>query len=879
MHKDTPVLIIDASGLLYRSFFALPPLTSPSGIPSGALFGFIRSVLKVLQKIQPHYVVAVFDGPDNKKSRLAIYKEYKAHRKPTPDELRIQIDYAKKFCSLWNMPSLTIEGVEADDTIASVTHLFKEKTASPIFLCTADKDLCQLIDEQVLIINPAKDDAIIDKDSVEKQYGILPTSMVDYLSLIGDSSDNVPGIAGIGPKTAVELLKEYHTLENLFKNASSIPGKKGEKIAQGMEEGLLSKQLILLQPDLPVPKDLSFYIPKLPDKEECSKFFITMGFSSLLQLFPTQPLEEKDLSSKMITQFEEIESALKTIPEKSFIFITTQYDVKKEKLLGVCFGNNQKNIFYIDTSANFSPEQAVSAIASYCVQHLISIVSHDTKALLHELWPYCKTFFPIAFDTSLASWLLFPDERSFSLTDVSRRLLLQEKASITSALKKGETLSSLEKETLSQYAVQDLLLIIRLYDFLQKQLVEKQLLSLYENIELALIPVLFFMELTGVYIDTEILSKLEKSVKTELEALSQEIYSLAGKTFNINSPKQLSEILFVDLQLPKQKKGKQHLSTDVNVLESLVNFHPIAKKILEYRQLDKLYSTYITALPLMVAKDGRVHCTLDQTGTATGRIACHNPNLQNIPIKTPLGKEIRSAFCPQDEKSVYISADYSQIELRILAHMSNDPALIDAFSHDQDIHATTASTIFHLPANEITENMRRKAKAVNFGLIYGQTAFGLSKELKISPKEAQEIIDRYFSEYATVKNLLQKIIESAKKSGFSETLLGRRRFLPDLKSTDFFAKSAAERLAINTPFQGTGADIIKIAMLKIAKALHENGLKTKMILQIHDELLFEVPESEIETIVTFLRKYMEDPIQLNVPLKVNISIGKNWKEC
>ncbi len=884
MSDSKTFLLIDAAGILYRSFFALPPLTSPSGVPSGALFGFIRSILKVVHKVRPDFIVAIFDGPQNKKSRLELYSSYKAHRKPTPDELLVQIQEARKFCTLWGIPELTETGVEADDTIASVVTYAKKHQFGPIYICTADKDLAQLVDETVFVINPAKDDAISGPAQIEEQYKLPPNMLADYLSLIGDSSDNIPGIDGIGPKTAVELIKTYGSLENILQHATEIPGKKGEYLSKGTENARLSRKLVELNTSVVVPQEQFFYTLKNSDTAKVQEFFLQMGLKTLLQLLP-HPQTPSDTLSNYCTILhtrKEYEDMLQSLKTNTTISISLQRDESLSTFLGIGIALNKKSMYYISCENDLDPRFVIHALSERLEKNNISLCGHDLKSTLHILVEYGLKVPLLAFDTELASWLVSPHEKSHTLADLSARLLMKEKSSLETLLgkgKKAKLLSTLDSKTVAQYTSDDLCCILTLKEMLEKQLLENGMEHLFKTMEMPLIPILLEIEQTGVYVDVAHLKELQKRVETKLTAIAKEIYAMAGKEFNINSPKQLGDVLFVDLKLPKSRKGKQHLSTNVDVLEELAHLHPIAKKVLDYRMLDKLQSTYIEALPLLIKEDHRVHCTFLQTGTSTGRIACQNPNLQNIPIKTDLGKEIRAAFKPQKEHFVFISSDYSQVELRILAHMSRDPSLVKAFEADIDIHTQTASKVFHVPLEEVTESMRRKAKAVNFGLIYGQQAFGLASELKISPKEAQEIINNYFAEYSSILKLLEEIKTKSRSTGYSETLTGRRRPLPDLNSHDFFTRAAAERFAINTPFQGTGADVIKKAMIDLDHTFKTQRIQTKMILQIHDELLFEAPESEVDIVIPLIRSHMENAMKLVVPLKVEISVGKNWKEC
>jgi len=885
--EEDTLLIIDASGLLYRSFFALPPLTSPSGEPTGALFGFIRSILKVHQKISPTHVVTVFDGPDNKKSRLALYPDYKATRKPTPSELIVQIEEAKKFCALWGIPGLCLSGVEADDTIAAISKWASSSLSGHVYICTADKDLAQLVSDRVSLINPAKDDKITNEQVVKTELGLHPSQLLDYYALIGDASDNVPGVEGIGPKTALELLTTWKNLDVLLEHAGEIPGKKGERLTHGKQTALLSRKLVTLDDTVEVPQDRFFYVHKESDATALRTFFKEKGFTTLEPLLasPSPSSELRPCAHQIVTTEKEFEEFVLWLKKQKKIAIdceTTSIDEYSAQLVGIGIGADTQVVYYIDCRNLIPAATIVASISTILHDYHIAIIGHNLKYDLHVLSRYGLVLPALDFDTLIASWLLNSHEKIHNLDELARRHFNKEKIPIESLIGKGKTSRTMAEapvEEVARYCAEDVEYTLRLKAFFEPQLKQTHVDDLFHQVEMPLISVLFQMENWGVYINTDRLKALKSSIDTSLRALETDVYSMAGKEFNINSPKQLSEVLFSDLKLPKQRKGKLHLSTNADVMEELSLFHPIAQKILEYRQLEKLRSTYLETLPKQIRSDGRVHCRFVQSGTATGRLSCQDPNLQNIPVRTELGKEIRAAFEPQLPGWVYVSADYSQIELRLLAHLSQDPVLVKSFNEGIDIHAMTASELFSVSLDKVTEDMRRRAKAVNFGVIYGQQAFGLARELRIPNKEAQEFIDFYFARYKNVQATLEKAKEKAHATGMAETLIGRRRLLPEINSQDFIVRSSQERLAVNTPFQGTAADMIKKAMICLDRWLSEHKLQTKMVLQIHDELLFEAPESELDVLLPTVRTMMESAMKLIVPLRVEINVGKNWKEC
>lgn len=889
LEKKSNALVIDASGLLYRSFFALPPLTSPQGRPTGALYGFIRSLLKVIQKTDPTYMVAVFDAKGNKDSRLKIFPEYKAHRKPTPPELIEQIEEAKKFCSLFGIPLLSKEGVEADDTISAVVRKNIFPTGGIVYICSADKDLAQLVNDTTYIINPAKDDAIFDREAVKREWNLFPEELIDYFALIGDASDNIPGIEGIGPKTALELLSTWKSLEGILDNADLIPGKKGEKVRAGKILALLSKKLVTLDDTVPVPEDASFYTRKEEPQEPIVQFIRDNGFKTLESLVASKnPVEgPAPCSTTIVKNKEEFDAFLEWLKSTKEITLdceTTSVDEYTAQLVGIGIAENPDHVFYIHCFGPIPAHNIVSAISNVIITNNISLCGHNIKYDLHVLSRYgFDTKAHVSFDTLVASWILYAHERSHNLDELARRHFHKEKISIESLLgkgKKAKTMAEVPVEAVARYCAEDVEYTVRLKHLFSEELKKENLKTLFETIEMPLLPILLHMEQNGIYVNVNHLKSLHQTIMRDLKVAEGEIFSFAGHEFNINSPKQLSTVLFDELHLPKGRKGKQHSSTNADILEDLALSHPIAQKILEYRGLDKLRSTYVETLPTQINPQTlRVHCHFTQSGTATGRLSCQDPNLQNIPVKSELGKEIRAAFEPQKKGWVYISADYSQMELRILAHISQDPVLMKAFRENLDVHAMTAAELFSVPLSQVTEDMRRKAKAVNFGVIYGQQAYGLAKELHIPQKEAQAFIDHYFARYTKVLSTVAQAKEKAHKTGMAESLLGRKRLLPDINSSDFFIRASQERLAINTPFQGTAADMIKIAMIRVNEWLCTHHMKTMMIVQIHDELLFEAPEEEVEGVVPAIRTIMESAMNLSVPLRVDITIGKNWKEC
>ncbi|MGR3951798.1 MAG: DNA polymerase I [Chlamydia sp.] len=905
------LLIIDASGLLYRSFYGVRSLLSPQGEPTGALYGFIRSLTKALVDLQPSAVATVFDGKNNKASRLSIYREYKAHRKPTPPELIQQIDDAKRFCHTANLHYFDIEGVEADDTIASITRVILDENralskALPIVILSADKDLMQLVQEGVYIMNPMKENLLIGEKEAIETWNILPSQIRDYLAIVGDSSDNIPGIAGLGPKAALHLLKSWNTLPEIYDHIDEIGEKEKKKLIDGRALGEISRILITLNDRVAVPTGAKAYsrndsfMPEKTPSEELILLYKEKGFKTLLnsliaekQLKISPKIEPQ--TSCNISIIDSKDSFTKLLLwlslQKKGVAIdteTTSLDEHTAELVGMGIASSHTDLFYIDfTHSDLNPHESVASLSALIEKESIPIIGHNAKYDLHILKRYGFSLSSLYFDTLVASWVLCPEERTHSLDSLSLRLFDKQKIPIEALIGKKErkvaqkSMREVPVDQISRYCCEDVEYTLRLQEHFENRLEAYPLLkNLFHNVEMALIPILFNMEERGIFLNKEKIASLKSTVDELLAKAQQQVWNLAGEECNISSPKQVANILYTKLQIPPIKKGKTSFSTDAEVLEELAISWPIASAILEYRQLEKLRSTYIDLLPTFIRKEtGRIHCRFLQSGTATGRLSCQDPNLQNIPVRSELGSAIREAFEPQKPDWSFISFDYSQIELRILAHMSQDPTLMEAFQSDQDVHAITAKEIFHVDLKDVTAEMRRKAKAVNFGVIYGQRGFGLSKELHIPLKEANQFIEAYFARYQTVQKTIEILKEKAHRNGYAETITGRIRPLPEIHSSNQMVRAAQERLAVNTPFQGTGADIIKMAMIQIEKKLRQGDFQTQLMLQIHDELLFEAPDSEIETVIPIIQKEMETILPLSVPMKVHVAIGKNWKEC
>ncbi len=878
--------LIDASGLLYRAYFAIQGMSSRQGDATNALYGFIRSYLKLQEAFHPTHIAAIFDGPTSKASRVALYSEYKAHRKETPADLIQQIEEAKSFCSYMNIPQITSVGVEADDTIASIA-VWAKKEGVKVTICSADKDLMQLVDENVALLHLHKDNLVVDRKKVEEIYGIPPEKIVDYLAIIGDTSDNVPGLSGFGPKSAVQLLHHYGSLEAILDHAHEIGGKKQVILEQEREIALLSKKLVQLNLEAPFPHEASFFLLQEPNIALLQSFYEKKNFSSLLQLLPQKNRETPAHAAyHLVDSLDAITQLVEKLKNQKEICIdteTTNIHPMQASLVGIGLAATDEAAYYIPCNSTLSKREVLEALQPLFESPSLCFFGHNIKYDLHILANEGIDIRNISFDTILASYVLHAERRRHSLDELTYDYFGVTKIATSDLLGKGKNQKRMDEvpiHAISEYCCEDVAYTLKLKKVLQEELSNRNLTSLFHEIELPLIKVLMKMERYGIYVNALFLQELSHEVMQEISRLQEEIFQLAGEVFNLNSPKQLSEILFQKLAIKPPKKGKTMPSTNAEVLEELAAYYPIAQKLLDYRSVEKLRSTYIDSLPeTILPKTKRIHCQFNQSVAATGRLSCQDPNLQNIPIRTALGKRIREAFRPQHENWVFVAADYSQIELRLLAHISQDEGLLHAFCENQDIHAYTASLVFNIPQEAVTEEMRRHAKAVNFGIVYGQQAYGLSQELHISIKEADQFIHRYFQRYPRVQSYIQHAIEEAKRTGKATTLTGRERLIPEIHSSNQKLRNAAERLAINTPLQGTAADLIKKAMLHIDQWLSDEKMQTKMVLQIHDELLFEVPDHEVEKLRLGVKERMEQVMQLSVPLIVEIGIGKNWKEC
>lgn len=858
-------LVIDGSSLIHRAFFALPPLMTKQGLHTGAVYGLCNMLLKLLGDLQPAYMAVAFDK-SRKTFRTELYADYKGQRKPTPSELSEQFPLAMKVLGTMGIPTLELDNYEADDIIGTFAVHAPEDVE--VIIVTGDRDELQLVDTRTKVYYTKRgisDIQIFDEAEFAANYeGLVPKQLIELKGLMGDASDNIPGVPGVGPKTALKLIKEYGDVETVLENIDKVSGKALKaKLADNKESALLSKKLATICTEAPVDTDIAKYA-LAPLREEARTLMQDLEFRNMYDRFASvlggaqhsfdlfgETVEQESAPTEHVTlpaQAEQLFAALKACREAVPVAVTVSgqlpelYFSRAELLL-------EGKVYILDSFSSCWDKFDAWLADADCKKLTV-----DSK----ELYKCCLCrkvqAQGIVDDVALAAYLADPGHNSYALADLSKRYL-------------ASTLPT-DCENIALLAVQ-----------LREQLKEYEQLALYEELELPLAPVLAKMELSGITPDMELLAQLNEDMTARIAQLEKQAMEQAGEEFNLKSPKQLGIILFEHLQLPVIKKTKTGYSTDAKVLEALEGKHPLIATILEHRKLAKLQSTYLDGLkPLVNAKTGRIHTHFQQTVTVTGRLSSTDPNLQNIPTRTEEGKQIRRIFVPGAGYDYLMSCDYSQVELRILACIAHDELLLDAFRHGQDIHARTAAEVFGVPLAEVTHEMRSRAKAVNFGIVYGISDFGLAKQLDVGRKEAAGYIESYFARYTGVKKYMEDIVAKAREQGYVSTLMGRRRYLPDIRHSNFNLRSFAERTAINTPIQGTAADIMKKAMIDVERALEQAGCKSRILLQVHDELVLEVTEDERERVAELVRATMQAAASLEIPLLADVNFGKNWAE-
>ncbi len=856
--KET-LLIIDGSSLLYRAFYAIPSLTDSQGRPTNAVYGFLNMLLKLYEQLEPHYVAVAFDK-DKHTFRNDLYDGYKATRKPAPDDLRPQFSLIREVLECLGIHVLELEGYEGDDIIGTVARQMEAKDFH-IDIVTGDRDALQLVDENVTVHLTKKgitNMLAVTPDVMTVEYGYMPSQVVDMKALMGDTADNIPGVPGVGEKTAAKLIAQFQHVEALYDRIDEVEGKKlQEKLADNKDKAFLSKELATICCSAPVEYTLDMFLPQ-PRKEDVAALFRSLGFKNMLARFAAfdrfSSLADEELVQDVSLQL--LDDLRPQDLVSQIVAVEGVYEpaapLPALKALAIA---GRQGVFVVPAGREGEYLRALADAAL--------VVTSQGKQLVKAASPYTDKRLPLA-DIILAAYLLDPTRTAYGLAYLSEKFAVPLQEGSDEALRMaGDAQFSLDVWPKAAEALE-----------------QAGLTTLYDTIEIPLIHTLAVMEMNGFTVDTERLMDMERELSLEADKLEEEIYDDAGETFNINSTKQLGVILFEKLGLPVIKKTKTGYSTDSAVLEALMEQHPMIPKILQFRALKKLISTYLDGLePLISRETGRIYTSFNQMVTATGRLSSSDPNLQNIPIRTEQGRKIRSLFVPGEGYDYIVSGDYSQIELRLLAHLSQDPTMIDGFKKNQDIHRRTASEVFGIPWDEVTPEQRSHAKAVNFGIIYGISDFGLARNISISRQQAKEYIDSYFARYSTIHAYMDKLVAEARETGMAKTMFGRIRTLADINSKNFTRRSFAERTAMNTPIQGSAADIIKLAMNAVQDELERRGLKSRLLVQVHDELVLEVPADEREEVETLLKDTMEHIVTLSVPLVVDIHCGRNWEEA
>ena len=903
------LILIDGSSFLFRAYHAVPPLSNPKGEPTNAIYGVSNMLRKLINDYPTEYFTVVFDAP-GKTFRNEIYDQYKAHRPPMPNDLRVQIEPLHQLIKAMGLPLIMESGVEADDVLGALAQHAAQQ-GFKVIISTGDKDMAQLVTEQIILENTMSNTRM-DRQGVIDKFGVAPEQIIDYLALMGDTSDNIPGVPKVGPKTAAKWLEQYQTLENLITNAHKITGKIGENLRASLDQLPLAKQLTTIKTDLDLPYGMADLKKQPIDIEALKEILTQLGFSSWVKTLdnqsspatqdsstaPTPATEAKPTVvagtyETILTQehFEKWLAELNNAELFAFDTETTSLDYCKAEIVGVSFAVKAGKAAYLPLAHQY-PDAPIQLDRAKILAQLKPLLENPNKAKLgqnlkydaHVLANHGICLQGIAHDSMLESYVLNSTATRHNMDDLAKEYLGVTTIHYEDITGKGVKQIPFQEVPIEQaapYAAEDADITLQLHQTLHTKLQEQpSLLSLYQDIELPLLSVLSRIESNGVLIDTGMLSQQSLELASQIVSLEQAAHESAGHAFNLGSPKQLQSILYDQLKLPIRKKTpKGQPSTEESVLQDLALEYPLPKLILDYRSLSKLKSTYTDKLPLQVNdKTGRVHTSYHQAVAATGRLSSSDPNLQNIPIRSEEGRKIRQAFIAPTGYKI-LAADYSQIELRIMAHLSGDAGLLKAFSAGEDIHKATAAEVFSVALEDVTTDLRRSAKAINFGLIYGMSAFGLAQQLGIDNSRAKSYIDLYFARYPGVKNYMDNIRAQAHEQGYVETLLGRRLYLPEIKSKNAARRQYAERTAINAPMQGTAADIIKLAMISTDQWLFKDKPDAKMIMQVHDELVFEVAEAQLESCSNTIRKLMCSAIELNVPLLVDIGIGNNWDEA
>jgi len=882
-------MLVDGQSLCYRAFYAIRELTSSKGEPTNAIYGFITIFKKLLQDLKPDLVAVCFDRKEPT-FRHKKFEQYKAHRKPMPEPLIEQMPHIKEFLHIYGIAAFELAGYEADDIIGTLAKRAKEEDYK-VLIVTSDKDAFQLVDDHISIFHTHKEQIMGPKEVSALFSGLRPTQIIDVLGLMGDASDNIPGVPGIGEKTALELIKEHGSVEKIYEHLGKIKGASRQtKLKENQQIALLSKDLAVIDCQVPVETDMEALKPHPADQHKLGEFYKRFEFRSLLnELAPASVAETEKRNYHTIQTESDLDQLIQKLEKTKGFAVdteTTSVDPMTARLVGLSFSWEPFTAYYIPVS---QPEHQGGGLAWKNIQKKIkSLLEQSSKSkwghnIKYDFLVLRRHGIELQgpfFDTMIASYLINPIKLNHNLDDVTFEYIGVRKIATKDLLGSGKKqigMDAVPLDQVSEYACEDADCVARLIPILRKLLQVHQLEALYAEIEMPLLLVLAQMEQNGVAIDTAFLKQLSQKAEKDLASLTSQIYKEAGEEFNINSTKQLSDILFNKLKLPIIKRTKTGYSTDVGVLEKLAQTYDLPKLLLAYREKSKLKSTYLDAFPELINPEtGLIHASFNQTVTSTGRLSSSDPNLQNIPIRTETGREIRRAFVPRGKERKIVSADYSQIELRILAHLSEDKNLTRAFKEDLDIHSFTATLLYGVKEKDVTREMRNVAKTINFSIVYGVSAFGLAQELKVSIPEAQHFIDSYFMRYAQIKDYLEAQKTLARKNGYLTTMFGRRSLFPDINSSNPSLKQFAERAAINAPIQGSAADLIKVAMIEIQKTLDQGKWESLMAIQVHDELVFDAPDSELTDLTKMVKDKMEGAAKLKVPLKVDVVHGGSW---
>lgn len=918
MTEKKRLMLIDGHAMAYRAYHALPAMTGPTGEPTNAVLGFANMLLKAIEDHAPDYVIATFDvGPTFRHNE---FPEYKAHRAETPPDLRAQFDRITQLVEAFSIPIFVAEGYEADDVLGTLSRQAAAQGLETIIV-TGDSDTFQLIDENTLVLTPRRsfgETTLFGIDEVRERYGLEPHQLIDFKAIAGDSSDNIPGVRGVGAKTATTLLQQYGDLDSIYEHLEEVSSARFRNaLANGRDAAYLSQRLITIVRDVDIALDVNAGVWGTYDRDRVMALLRELGFRGLASRLPRRegPAQQLDLFGNALPQDDDgaeasdgegldygivdttealdaMISALSACKRFAIDTETTGTDAMRARLVGLSMSCGPKQAWYVpvghDRRLAVGDQLALATVrerlAPILADKAIGKVCHNAKYDVKVLARHDMPLYGLEYDTMIAAWILEPSGRGIGLKTQAWQRLGVEMTDIEVLIGKGSKQIGMDQVRIAKaapYACADADMTLRLVDELMPELERQQQTRLYREIEMPLIQVLVGMEMVGITLDTAYMGDLAAEIDGRLAELEGEIHDMAGHSFNINSTQQLGAVLFDEMDLPVQRRTRTGYSTDAGVMEALRPAHPIAELIIEHRQLTKLKGTYVDALPLLVHPEtGRIHTSFRQTSTTTGRLSSSDPNLQNIPVRTEMGRRVRGAFVAAGGH-VLLGCDYSQVELRMLAHISRDPEMLGAFARDEDVHASTAAAIHGVPLDEVTSEQRRLAKAINFGLMYGMGEYGLARRTELELPDARRFIEAYFGRFSRVREYLDETVRFAHEHGYVETLLGRRRYFPELRADSAAnqrVKSAAERAAVNMPIQGTAADILKLAMIALDRRLRESGLRARMVLQIHDELVLEVPEDELDEVTALVVETMENAYSLDVRLKVDVAVSKNWME-